>query len=1722
MPLTPPSSSSSSAAGADSATTAAGGYGGGYVISKAAIAVISTLSRVVGTKSLVEGDFASMDAFLVHSSASLRVWQEVSKRKGGAGWCSPSVVAGGGGAAHGGDGISPSSTLINDAGAAPTNGQQIALLQPHSGGDAAAHGYATALGIAVSAATSSAAPLDDGLARTADGELPPLLHEGAAEMSEEQQPSETASRAEAGSVADVSTSSSPYTDRDLEDGVTTTVEAHVDSALQSVHEQRQRGGLQGQRREMSTHSSSSGAGLDITGAAAVAASLREQQQQLHGYSSASRHAPPPSAGPATTLAHLHSPAPSFSQQQQQQSSASVAALSPSPQPLDDNSSPTALHLPPLLLPTLFFIAVDSVREAEGEEEEQEHALRGDAARATAAHEHAHEQQHFGHSGSSGGVPLPLRVRSAIELAFRTVSIRASTGVQDAFRGAITRVLLSLPPDHSAAAAAASSSVSTPAAASGGALSPSAVTAATPPPPNMAALEAGTWFRPLSPSAPLDQICLLPVFLKVLCCSRRGALVPFFSRIVPALAIAVFTMPAGDLLSCEDPQQRHRTRAILEMNAQASFAGGSSSGRPGEFSPLMEVGRGGGADAAGPSRPGGGNNNAPGAVGIVLADVDAVVAAAASAQPGGSAKQQQQQQAAGASSSSSSSIYGAPTSTTTSLLHSPSAASAAAAALNNPLVRLRLEVQRAAVLCSQTIGVLVNRAPLAPLSASPTAVPFGETPSSSADNAPAESLPSSSEPLTREAFAATLASLFKSIADHAGLGARALLGSDLLPGSSSSHASVLSAALAVVGSGSASLVAAGSQRSRGVASPLGGGGVAWSEVEGASPAVPRASTTTTTTAPVLSASPSQPTQQQQQQQYGEPSPPMIPAALYGPPPSLFSPTAPPTAGPRAARNAHAVLNIRTPGGLLNPHSEPTTLDTVGSGSSSSSSGGGVGGHRKYSSTLSSSGRSDLAGEVMQAAIAAEAAAVRLLQRQQQLRHHRYHRHPQQQHGGGGVAAHGHQQMLHLDAAAAALSHGALLCGHAAGGASSTAVRPVSHNSAAALCAHCHHVHALHARVHATQQQQGQCLAGAAAVLALDAATTAAPAPAAPARIPDCFICRTRERGVLLIVWLAKGLAMRAHSAAQRCIAALVHVVTGRDVELAHRVPLSQHLVTLAGQGLGIVVSDPPPRHPFSRYAGATESGVYKQKLFGVVFAQYSLLHDCSPEACSLPSSPDVLASSPRSSRSDSPLLDLTVTPDVDRLGAEGESSRGGGQQTQQAGRGEESGVAWPGVSGNTAATATDAPAGDAMQPRGGGGAPTGPSSPAGSGGGNNAAARPTSRLTARAGGKETTASMRQQRRASDAAAAAGGGDRQQQQQQRDGAESSESVVTHVRANAEPEAMVPLLLSLCAMAMQLPVAVLLADVDRVLPVVIRALEITSLGGALHAANAFTLTTKPVPSSKRKAVGVVVTRSSGSTAAAPLPTIASTGSLLTASEQHGSSSVTAGREAATTAADCAGGVCECCATDGSATAPAGPAQQSECECCAAAAAAHDPLLCFDHDAEEEVHSSSDGGAGGCDAGGAATAAAMSGALLQPHGVLSNANRDGPAELQFPELRDAVATSALFCLRVLITHAPAPVTAHLHTLVPILVTLACHDSSRPAKPIVRATAIDCLRGFVSLPFHKLFPVRNTLISGLVPALDDPKRAVRRRAAACRNDWATLSQSASASSKGGGNTGAL
>jgi hypothetical protein len=344
---------------------------------------------------------------------------------------------------------------------------------------------------------------------------------------------------------------------------------------------------------------------------------------------------------------------------------------------------------------------------------------------------------------------------------------------------------------------------------------------------------------------------------------------------------------------------------------------------------------------------------------------------------------------------------------------------------------------------------------------------------------------------------------------------------------------------------------------------------------------------------------------------------------------------------------------------------------------------------------------------------------------------------------------------------------------------------------------------------------------------------------------------RERGVVLLVWLGKGLCARGHAAGLGCAESLLHVAAGATRGFFFEVPASPHLLTLAGKGLGTVVADALPGHAFSREAGTLLQPLYKQRLFGHM---YKLAH--------------VALDSPR-------------------------GAAGGGNHVQ------------------------------ALSPAG------------------------------------------------------------------------------------------LFLSLCSLAAQLPRSVILSDAVKVLPIVVRALEVIS--------------------------DYQPPRESGGA-----------GASLSA------------------------------------------------------------------------------GAGWL--GGASNAAATA----TPADGLDLFGRD------CAELRDAIASSALLCLRILIKSAGAAVATHVHTLAPVLVLLACskrlsilraqnaagmdpayvapaqdihsqrhQQQHRPlpsSRPLIRAAAIDCLRSLVSLPYHRIHPMRNPVIQGLLPALDDPKRAIRRRAAACRNEWITLS----------------
>jgi DNA repair/transcription protein MET18/MMS19 len=107
---------------------------------------------------------------------------------------------------------------------------------------------------------------------------------------------------------------------------------------------------------------------------------------------------------------------------------------------------------------------------------------------------------------------------------------------------------------------------------------------------------------------------------------------------------------------------------------------------------------------------------------------------------------------------------------------------------------------------------------------------------------------------------------------------------------------------------------------------------------------------------------------------------------------------------------------------------------------------------------------------------------------------------------------------------------------------------------------------------------------------------------------------------------------------------------------------------------------------------------------------------------------------------------------------------------------------------------------------------------------------------------------------------------------------------------------------------------------------------------------------------------------------------------------------------------------------------------------------------------------------------------------------------------LVDSVRVAALKSLVCIVTRAPASAEPHVISLAASLISLtrfAGGPAEGGARPLVRAAALDALRALALLPHQRLHPVRDVVLRGLLPALDDPKRSVRRRAAACRNEWA-------------------
>lgn len=64
------------------------------------------------------------------------------------------------------------------------------------------------------------------------------------------------------------------------------------------------------------------------------------------------------------------------------------------------------------------------------------------------------------------------------------------------------------------------------------------------------------------------------------------------------------------------------------------------------------------------------------------------------------------------------------------------------------------------------------------------------------------------------------------------------------------------------------------------------------------------------------------------------------------------------------------------------------------------------------------------------------------------------------------------------------------------------------------------------------------------------------------------------------------------------------------------------------------------------------------------------------------------------------------------------------------------------------------------------------------------------------------------------------------------------------------------------------------------------------------------------------------------------------------------------------------------------------------------------------------------------------------------------------------------------------------------------------PNKQKVRLTSLRCLRLFpTKIKDSILLPLRAKVVNGLMPALDDPKRNVRKEAVECKAAWVRLDE---------------
>ncbi|EFA86574.1 putative DNA repair and transcription protein [Heterostelium album PN500] len=134
----------------------------------------------------------------------------------------------------------------------------------------------------------------------------------------------------------------------------------------------------------------------------------------------------------------------------------------------------------------------------------------------------------------------------------------------------------------------------------------------------------------------------------------------------------------------------------------------------------------------------------------------------------------------------------------------------------------------------------------------------------------------------------------------------------------------------------------------------------------------------------------------------------------------------------------------------------------------------------------------------------------------------------------------------------------------------------------------------------------------------------------------------------------------------------------------------------------------------------------------------------------------------------------------------------------------------------------------------------------------------------------------------------------------------------------------------------------------------------------------------------------------------------------------------------------------------------------------------------------------------------------------AITNLLRNVPKEVLLGELQEVLPivlhslhsnqrdllNSSLQTLMMLVDEASTSISSHLDSLIPTLIKISVNGESLT----FRQSSLEILtRISRAIPYPKIYPFRNQVINGIVPALDDKKRLVRREATKCRNSWFIL-----------------